>query len=484
MTVVRNEFELGENDPASVLEERVLSTAYLWHNYGQAPSARARTSRTFPSIGCRRSTAATISPTTPCCSSPASSTRRRRSRRFRRCSAAIPKPDARAAEDLHAGAGAGRRAQRDAAARRRRRRGARRLSRARGLASGRRGARRPAAACSATRRRAGCTRRSSRRRRRRASAARSYQLRDPGLLARRRRRAQGAVARRSARHHARDARRAAGASGDRGGSRPRARRRMLKNIELALNDAHRVGLQMSEWIAQGDWRLFFLHRDRLRAVTPADVNRVAQAYLKPTNRTVGVFIPTEKPDRAQIPAAPSIDVAGQGLQGRCAGRGGRGVRSVARPTSRRARSASALATASRWRCCRRRRAAARWSSARDAALRRREEPVRNGRRRRRMAGAMLMRGTTAHTRQQIRERARPAEGARRTSAAAPTQATLQIETTRENLPADADADGGDPAAARVLRRRSSTAQAGAAGRDRGSSERAAGDRRRSSSRAT
>jgi len=36
MTVVRNEFELGENSPTSVLEERVLSTAYLWHNYGKA----------------------------------------------------------------------------------------------------------------------------------------------------------------------------------------------------------------------------------------------------------------------------------------------------------------------------------------------------------------------------------------------------------------------------------------------------------------
>src|SRR3954470_8593208 len=36
MTVVRNEFEAGENDPANILEERVLSTAYLWHNYGHS----------------------------------------------------------------------------------------------------------------------------------------------------------------------------------------------------------------------------------------------------------------------------------------------------------------------------------------------------------------------------------------------------------------------------------------------------------------
>jgi zinc protease len=34
MTVVRNEFEIGENYPEQVLEERVYSTAFLWHNYG------------------------------------------------------------------------------------------------------------------------------------------------------------------------------------------------------------------------------------------------------------------------------------------------------------------------------------------------------------------------------------------------------------------------------------------------------------------
>ncbi len=37
MTVVRNEFERGENSNNRVLEERVLSTMYLWHNYGHSP---------------------------------------------------------------------------------------------------------------------------------------------------------------------------------------------------------------------------------------------------------------------------------------------------------------------------------------------------------------------------------------------------------------------------------------------------------------
>jgi zinc protease len=41
MTVVRNEYERGENNPVNILRERVLETAYLWHNYGH-PTIGAR----------------------------------------------------------------------------------------------------------------------------------------------------------------------------------------------------------------------------------------------------------------------------------------------------------------------------------------------------------------------------------------------------------------------------------------------------------
>ena len=86
----------------------------------------------------------------------------------------------------------------------------------------------------------------------------------------------------------------------------RARAKLLKEIELTLTNADRVGLQMSEWIGAGDWRLFFLQRDRTRSATQADVLRVAEAYFKPSNRTVGVFLPTAKPDRAEIPGVPDV----------------------------------------------------------------------------------------------------------------------------------------------------------------------------------
>jgi zinc protease len=87
----------------------------------------------------------------------------------------------------------------------------------------------------------------------------------------------------------------------------RARTSLLKNIELTLNSSGQVGLEMSEWVAIGDWRLFFIHRDRLKKVTPADVQRVAAAYLKPSNRTTALFVPTEKPDRSEIPPVPDVE---------------------------------------------------------------------------------------------------------------------------------------------------------------------------------
>ena len=36
MTVVRNEFEMGENSPENILEQRMMAVAYEWHNYGKS----------------------------------------------------------------------------------------------------------------------------------------------------------------------------------------------------------------------------------------------------------------------------------------------------------------------------------------------------------------------------------------------------------------------------------------------------------------
>src|SRR5436305_1756417 len=67
-----------------------------------------------------------------------------------------------------------------------------------------------------------------------------------------------------------------------------------------------VGVTLSEAAAAGDWRLLFLERDEIKKVTEQDVLRVAKAYLKASNRTLGEFIPTKTPDRAEIPAPPDV----------------------------------------------------------------------------------------------------------------------------------------------------------------------------------
>jgi zinc protease len=87
----------------------------------------------------------------------------------------------------------------------------------------------------------------------------------------------------------------------------RAKNELTKNIELMFNSSERIGLSLSESIGAGDWRLLFLTRDRVKDVTLDDVKRVAAQYLKPDNRTTGVFIPTDKPERAEIPATPDVE---------------------------------------------------------------------------------------------------------------------------------------------------------------------------------
>jgi zinc protease len=98
----------------------------------------------------------------------------------------------------------------------------------------------------------------------------------------------------------------------------RAKSALLKNYDVVMNDANRLGTEMSESIASGDWRLFFLGRDRIKAVTAADVNRVAAAYLKPSNRTLGLFFPDAKPNRADIPAAPDVAALVKDYKGQAA----------------------------------------------------------------------------------------------------------------------------------------------------------------------
>ena len=86
----------------------------------------------------------------------------------------------------------------------------------------------------------------------------------------------------------------------------RYKRQSLNGWERQARDANGMATTLAEYAAQGDWRLFFIDRDRLKKVTVKAVDRAANKYLVARNRTLGVYIPTEKPERAEIPATPSI----------------------------------------------------------------------------------------------------------------------------------------------------------------------------------
>lgn len=86
----------------------------------------------------------------------------------------------------------------------------------------------------------------------------------------------------------------------------RSKQQILRQRELAAADTSILAVSLSNWAAQGDWRLYFLSRDRVEKVTAADVNAVATKYLRRSNRTVGQFIPTQEPERVAIPSPPDV----------------------------------------------------------------------------------------------------------------------------------------------------------------------------------
>ncbi|MGH9899953.1 MAG: M16 family metallopeptidase, partial [Pyrinomonadaceae bacterium] len=213
----------------------------------------------------------------------------------------------------------------------------------------------------------------------------------------------------------------------------RARAASLKNIELTLNNSQNVGLTMSEWIAKGDWRLFFLSRDRIRKVTIEDTGRVAAKYLKQSNRTLGLFIPTEKPDRAEIPDVKNEEITAmvKDYKGDAAIAAGEAFNpSPANIESRTKRSnTNGLQMALLPKKTRGGSVVAnmilRYGNEKDLMNR-----VTAGE----LAGVMLQRGTSKHTRQQIQDEFDHLK-ARVNVFGGATQANVIIETTRENLSA-------------------------------------------------
>jgi zinc protease len=87
----------------------------------------------------------------------------------------------------------------------------------------------------------------------------------------------------------------------------RAKNTILKGIENSMSRTTGFSIALTEFIGAGDWRLWFLYRDRIEKLTVADLQAVAKRYYKPSNRTYGVFIPeAATPERTVVAETPDI----------------------------------------------------------------------------------------------------------------------------------------------------------------------------------
>lgn len=87
----------------------------------------------------------------------------------------------------------------------------------------------------------------------------------------------------------------------------RSRSNIMNQLDQLSRNSGVMGTYMSEFIGAGDWRLSFIHRDRIEGTSLNQVNAAVQKYFIPTNRTIGTFIPTDAPERVEIPHNDGIN---------------------------------------------------------------------------------------------------------------------------------------------------------------------------------
>jgi zinc protease len=86
----------------------------------------------------------------------------------------------------------------------------------------------------------------------------------------------------------------------------RAKTRVIQGMDRTFANSQQLAMQLTDVVADGDWRLLFTNYEEIKRVTAEDVTQVVKTYFKDSNRTVGSFIPETAPDRAIVPAAPTI----------------------------------------------------------------------------------------------------------------------------------------------------------------------------------
>jgi zinc protease len=97
----------------------------------------------------------------------------------------------------------------------------------------------------------------------------------------------------------------------------RAKNNRIRFFENTTNKTMDLAIALTEAIGAGDWRLWFWYRDQLENLTLNDVKEAARKYYKTSNRTYGVFIPeATTPERTKVEETPDIAKLLNGYKGK------------------------------------------------------------------------------------------------------------------------------------------------------------------------
>ena len=212
----------------------------------------------------------------------------------------------------------------------------------------------------------------------------------------------------------------------------RVKAKFKKRFKLSFANSAQLATAISEYIGAGDWRLYFWNRDRMEALTAESTTAVAAKYLQASNRTLGMFYPTKDAPRAPQKETPDIGKVVAGYKGKPPeAEGEKFDATLANIEKRTVRSAlgngmklAILAKATRAHVVRAR-----------LTIRYGAEGDFTGKR---IAASMLddamSRGTKKHTFQQLKDAYDTLE-AQVSFGTQPGQLDVNIQTTRDNLPA-------------------------------------------------
>ncbi len=96
----------------------------------------------------------------------------------------------------------------------------------------------------------------------------------------------------------------------------RAQNELLKQFENTYNKTIDLSIALTENIGAGDWRLFFMDRDNIEKLTLVDIQNVAKKYYLQSNRTWGRFIPENNAERVKVSETPDIATLTNGYKGK------------------------------------------------------------------------------------------------------------------------------------------------------------------------